>query len=62
MTDGYWNTDTPTATGPYANNDGEAGSEITIPSGTYTYQPIKPYKDDYSKTLADVAMYFWKKT
>ncbi|WP_320150424.1 PilC/PilY family type IV pilus protein, partial [uncultured Tolumonas sp.] len=57
MTDGYWNTDNPTATGPYANNDGVAGSAI----GSYTYQPINPYKDNYSKTLADVAMYFWNK-
>ena len=45
------------------NTDGEAGQEITAVnnSQSYTYQPMAPYEDKYSNTLADVAMTFWKK-
>ncbi len=65
MTDGYWSgggsydarTD-----GARANVDNSAGSKITAPDGTsYQYSPSNPYKDGHSNTLADVAMYYWKR-
>ena len=60
MTDGYWNsTAASIATG---NNDGTAGDKIEGPNQqTFTYSPVKPFKDTFSGTLADVAMYYWKK-
>ncbi|WP_449447867.1 PilC/PilY family type IV pilus protein [Thermomonas brevis] len=56
-TDGYWN-----ETGSSAGNaDNTSGSVITGPKGaTYQYAPAAPFKDGYSNTLADVAMYYWK--
>ncbi|MEE7560529.1 hypothetical protein HH299_13055, partial [Xanthomonas sp. Kuri4-2] len=58
-TDGYWNESySGTSVG---NADNTSGSTLTSPSGTsYTYTPANPYKDGYSQTLADVAMYYWK--
>jgi Tfp pilus tip-associated adhesin PilY1 len=56
VTDGDWN-----GSGPSVGNvDGNAGSTITGPnSQSYTYSAVSPYKDSYSNTLADVAMYYW---
>jgi type IV pilus assembly protein PilY1 len=56
-TDGYWN-----GTGSSVGNaDNSAGSAITGPKGaSYQYTPASPYRDGYSNTLADVAMYYWK--
>lgn len=56
-TDGYWN-----GTGSSVGNaDNTAGSAITGPKGAnYQYSPVAPYRDGYSNTLADVAMYYWK--
>lgn len=56
-TDGYWN-----ETGSSAGNaDNTSGSLITGPKeASYQYTPVAPYKDGFSNTLADVAMYYWK--
>lgn len=55
-TDGFWNGSSPNV----GNVDGSNGSTITGPNGqTYKYQPVAPYSDNYSDTLADVAMYYW---
>lgn len=53
-TDGYWNKNDEKAVAGYVsgNHDGDAG-----PNG---YTPKAPYADDYTDTLADVAMYYWK--
>ncbi|UNK43436.1 pre-peptidase C-terminal domain-containing protein [Luteimonas sp. S4-F44] len=60
-TDGYWN-DTSTNYGTkVGNQDGVAGEKITGPNNqSYQYSPSAPYKDDYTNTLADVAMRYWK--
>ena len=61
MTDGYWNGPSP----ELGNVDGERGDEITGPGDRYYsgYDPEKPgpFSDDHSDTLADVAMYYWKR-
>lgn len=61
-TDGYWN-DKPNGTSGYlANNDNTVGTEYTSTKGEkYKYSPELPYKDGYTGTLADVAMYYWKR-
>lgn len=62
MTDGYWNQDPASTAGARANNDGTSGSTITGPKGaTYTYSPMSPFSDSFTDTLADVAMYYWKR-
>ena len=56
-TDGYWNGDSASV----SNADNSSGSTITGSNGqSYTYNAADPYKDSYSNTLADVAMYYWK--
>ena len=70
-TDGYWNDNSGyTAIG---DADATAGSTILSKDGktSYAYSPVNPYKDDYlgnrgalyskADTLADVAMYYWKR-
>lgn len=57
-TDGYWNG--PGLATPVGNADNTAGTVITGVGGSYTYAPAFPYKDAWSNTLADVAMYYWK--
>jgi Tfp pilus assembly protein, tip-associated adhesin PilY1 len=56
-TDGYWNDDqywtSRFTSGSVGNADG------TSEPGHYT--AARPYMDDHSGTLADVAMYYWKK-
>lgn len=69
-TDGYWNDAgrSPTFGGlpsRQGNADNTEGSLITGPRGqSYRYNPASSensrFKDDYSNTLADVAMYYWK--
>lgn len=55
------------ATGARAdNNDGSNSNSMLIlnpdPVGTdFTYAPIDPFQDARSNTLADVAMYYWKR-
>ncbi|WP_454752281.1 pilus assembly protein [Cupriavidus necator] len=54
-TDGYYSDST-----SVGNIDNNKGSKISPVSGTaYQYQPVTPYKDDYSNTLADAAMKYW---
>ena len=61
-TDGYWNSNSNFSTS-VGNADGTSGSEIEhgVTGETYAYSPEEPYSDSYSRTLADVAMYYWKK-
>lgn len=65
-TDGYWNNSTNfTKAGVIGNADGTNGSTITGPNNQeYTYNQAaaenSAYRDSYSATLADVAMYYWK--
>ncbi|MGA8008870.1 MAG: PilC/PilY family type IV pilus protein [Thiomonas sp.] len=54
-TDGFWNGGTPSSVG---NVDGSTQTAITTPSN-YQYQPIAPFSDGQSNTLADVAMQYW---
>lgn len=56
-TDGYWND----GWSDFGNEDNTAGSPINgVGGATYTYTPAKPYSDNWSTTLADVAMHYWK--
>src|SRR5690606_19321065 len=62
-TDGYWNNNNGfSSSSEYVGNaDGTAGNEITSTKGErYTYTPTRPFRDNFSDTLADVAMYYWK--
>lgn len=73
MTDGYWTEDSylwdsawvdPQAAtaSARANVDATDGAAITRPGNTnYIYKAAAPYTDDWSNTLADVAMYYWKR-
>lgn len=62
MTDGYWNDAAAPTAGARANVDGTAGPTITGPAGqTYTYQAVTPFTDAHADTVADVAMYYWKR-
>ena len=61
-TDGYWNDDNING-GSVGNQDNTNGSIITHADGhtTYQYTASRPFKDDWSDTLADVAMKYWKR-
>lgn len=62
MTDGYWNSSEAGTSGANTNVDNASGPTITGPnSQSYTYSPVAPFKDSASKTLADVAMYYWNR-
>jgi type IV pilus assembly protein PilY1 len=64
MTDGYWNDAAAGTAGAKANNDGTPGTEIAgvgVPTPKYTYKEVAPFKDNVSNSLADVAMYYWKR-
>ncbi|MHC9085111.1 PilC/PilY family type IV pilus protein [Luteimonas sp. RIT-PG2_3] len=58
-TDGYWNSDDNFNIG---NTDNASGVTIThgTTGSTYQYSASAPYRDNFSNTLADVAMYYWK--
>lgn len=62
MTDGYWS-DGNTAPN-IGNQDGTPGLTIQRPEGDaaddYKYEPVGPFADSHSTTLADVAMKYWK--
>lgn len=61
-TDGYWNDAAASTPGARANVDNTNGPVITSPDGdTYQYIPSRPYRDGWSNTLADVAMYYWNR-
>ncbi|QIT56618.1 pilus assembly protein PilY [Aquisalimonas sp. 2447] len=60
MTDGYWSGPSPNV----GNVDGTSGEVIPRPDDdgdTYQYVPGAPFEDDYSNTLADAAMAYWKR-
>ncbi len=59
-TDGYWNDSFSNSS--IANADNSDGHTITHADGikTYQYTPKAPFKDSWSNTLADVAMYYWR--
>jgi type IV pilus assembly protein PilY1 len=62
-TDGYWsdgNSYRASTAAARANVDSTTATVTTSPT-TYTYTPGNPYSDDWSDTLADVAMYYWAK-
>lgn len=73
MTDGYTtgNQGTDTAwqaqnAARRANNDGSTAQNTTNvhptnPALNFSYTPIDPFRDDRANTLADVAMYYWKR-
>lgn len=62
ITDGYWSdTGAPLTLPALGNVDNTNGSVITGPGRTYQYLRERPYRDDQSNTLADVAMYFWNR-
>ena len=62
MTDGYWNGDQAGVSAARANVDNQNGPTITNPAGgSYQYTPAKPFQDNASNTLADVAMYYWNR-
>ncbi|MGK0674478.1 MAG: PilC/PilY family type IV pilus protein [Halothiobacillaceae bacterium] len=58
-TDGYWNG----GVNSVGNQDGSDGARITHADGqtTYQYRAVRPFRDDWSDTLADVAMKYWKR-
>jgi type IV pilus assembly protein PilY1 len=59
MTDGYYDSGERVDAD---NADGTAGETITGPGGqSFRYTPSNPFSDDRRDTLADVAMYFWKR-
>ena len=58
MTDGYWNGGNPGV----GNADNNNGQVISGPDNDdYQYTPARPYLDNWSNTLADVAMDYWKR-
>ena len=62
MTDGYWNSSEAATAAARANVDGTGGPTITGPDGdSVTYKAVSPFTDGHSNTLADVAMYYWKR-
>ena len=64
MTDGYYS-GSDDAGDSLKKADDRAGESISNPKGAaYQYSPVHPFKDDVGSdepTLADVAMYFWKR-
>lgn len=62
MTDGYWSDEGELRATPIKNEDGVAGPTISGPDGaSYTYEAKSPFADGFEETLADVAMYYWKR-
>lgn len=62
MTDGYWSDEGELRATPIKNEDGVAGPTISGPDGaSYTYEAKSPFADGLEATLADVAMYYWKR-
>lgn len=62
MTDGYWNGAAASTTAAQDNVDGTSGPTITGSGGkTFTYSAVSPFTDGNNNTLADIAMYYWKR-
>ena len=58
MSDGYWNGSSPGV----GNVDNSNGPTIVNPNGPdYQYTPSDPFRDNFSDTLADVAMRYWSR-
>ena len=56
-TDGFWNS----GAGAVGNSDNTSGSVITRPNAaSYQYTPADPFRDNWTNTLADIAMAYWK--
>lgn len=55
-TDGYWNSGVVSS----GNVDNTSGPTIKGDGVSYNYSNVNPYKDGYTNTLADLAMYYWK--
>lgn len=61
-TDGYWNGAEASQPGAREHVDNSNGLDITGPDGqSYKYVPKAPFSDSHKNTLADVAMYYWKR-
>lgn len=57
-TDGYWNDGTVSV----GNADNTSGPNHTDTAGnSFGYTAAAPHRDGFSNTLADVAMYYWKR-
>ena len=65
MTDGYWTEGSnyqASTDDARENVDGTNGSEINGPNNEpFTYEKESPFTDSHENTLADVAMYYWKR-
>lgn len=65
MTDGFWSggsSNAASTANARDNNDGTDGPTITgINNLSYTYKAESPYTDNRTNTLADIAMYYWKR-
>lgn len=69
MTDGYWTEGSEyqaSTSGARSNNDGTTTNNMTISNpdadgAPFNYVVAHPFRDNYSNTLADVAMYYWKR-
>ncbi|MDL2285958.1 hypothetical protein LJC24_00775 [Desulfococcaceae bacterium OttesenSCG-928-F15] len=66
MTDGYYDSDSEASTSKARdNNDGRTLNNQTHISSTggetFTYKAVNPFTDGNAGTLADVAMYYWKR-
>lgn len=62
MTDGIWNGGAANTLGADSDVDNTAGDLITGPGGkSFQYLPVPPYAGAGGHTLADVAMYYWKR-
>lgn len=62
MTDGTWNGSDPSGIGNADNTAGNSNINHfpNASPASYQYSPGPPYADNHSKTLADVAMHYWK--
>jgi type IV pilus assembly protein PilY1 len=62
MTDGYWNGYVPNSSPAGGlNSDGLPGKKYVSEAGVqFQYQPVAPFSDSLSETLADIAMHYWK--
>lgn len=60
MTDGIWNGNNPSNIGNADNSPGPTIPNHTPGGSSFTYSPATPFADNHSKTLADVAMKYWK--
>lgn len=65
MTDGYWTEGSSyqaSTSGARSDNDSSNGVTITGSNNqSYTFNASSPFRDSRSNTLADVAMYYWKR-